>query len=228
MWTLSGTGFVSASGTKQSLKKDDLFIMPENMPHEYGNGQKDAEWTTCWITLTGKRINPFLADLGLDRFRVIKHAVPPRNHFKSLLRTAGRPALLGDLERAQTAFRILYELAALCQSKVSVNPENRFVKIAGWAKNNLGRGVNVDAMAQKAGLSRSHFSRQFTAAMGTGPAEFLLEARLDKARQLLSSTGMGLKAAGHACGFFDTAHFCRLFKSRTGMTPTLFRKQVVI
>lgn len=84
--------------------------------------------------------------------------------------------------------------------------------------------VNVDEMAASANLSRHHFSRIFKQETGLSPHQYLINIRLQHARELLSAQNVSLEDIASTCGFSSTSHFISTFKKETGMTPVNFKK----
>jgi AraC family transcriptional regulator len=80
----------------------------------------------------------------------------------------------------------------------------------------------VDDLARAAGMSPSHFSRQFRAAMGASPYRYLLRRRIERARDMLLAGSHRLGDVGLAVGFADQAHFSRAFKQLVGVSPRAF------
>jgi AraC-like DNA-binding protein len=68
-----------------------------------------------------------------------------------------------------------------------------------------------------------HFSRVFAKVTGRRPQEWIIEARLARARQLLAETGLTVSQIAEALGFRDVFFFSRQFTQRTGQTPTAYR-----
>ncbi len=83
--------------------------------------------------------------------------------------------------------------------------------------------IGVDEMAEKANLSRYHFSRQFKKYMGVPPADFIHKLRMDKAVNLLQSDSMPVYAVAKQCGFESSSYFCRAFVKEFGNSPNAFR-----
>ena len=84
----------------------------------------------------------------------------------------------------------------------------------------------LPALADLLHLSPSRFHHVFKEATGTAPMKFVQNMKLDQARQLLASTASTVAEIALRCGFDDTFHFSRLFKSRVGLSPIAFRKSL--
>jgi AraC family transcriptional regulator len=79
-------------------------------------------------------------------------------------------------------------------------------------------------MAAVARLSSYHFARQFRAATGLPPHQFVLARRVDRARQLLQGgDDSPLAQVAARAGFSDQSQFTRHFKRLVGVTPGRFR-----
>ncbi len=83
----------------------------------------------------------------------------------------------------------------------------------------------VATLAQRAGMSRSTFARQFTDAFKMSPMEFVAKTRLYHAAELLRSTKLPVKLVAASIGFSSRSHFSRAFRDAYGSDPTQFRKQ---
>ena len=79
-------------------------------------------------------------------------------------------------------------------------------------------------LAQKCHISEVYFRKLFLKQFGVSPRQFLLDLRLNNAKQLLSEGRLKSSAIAEKCGFSDAFHFCRTFKSKTGFTPTEYMK----
>jgi AraC-like DNA-binding protein len=83
--------------------------------------------------------------------------------------------------------------------------------------------VDLLTLANLAGLSLSHYSRAFKASTGLAPYQWQLQARVEKAKDLLVSTNKCLEDIAGTTGFADAAHFGRKFRQITGATPAAWR-----
>lgn len=83
---------------------------------------------------------------------------------------------------------------------------------------------SVTSLAKEAGMSRSAFAREFKAALGLTPMDFVTRVRLDLAHRLLLSTGIAVEGIAATVGFSSRSHFSRLFREHYGTDPSSFRR----
>jgi AraC-like DNA-binding protein len=87
------------------------------------------------------------------------------------------------------------------------------------------RSFSLDALAAEAGLSKFHFIRVFSRATGQTPHAYLVNLRVNRARELLA-VGTRPAEAAVAAGFADQSHLTRVFKRIVGVTPGLYARAV--
>ena len=75
-------------------------------------------------------------------------------------------------------------------------------------------------LALKLGISEVYLRKQFVAHLDLTPKKYILNMRIQKAKQMLSETALTVTEIAEKCGFGSLYHFCRSFKEKTGSTPT--------
>lgn len=88
---------------------------------------------------------------------------------------------------------------------------------------NIDGSLNVDRLAEVASMSARNFARIFTREMGMTPAEFVQNARVDRARKLLENSDVPVKTVAYNAGFRSERHMRILFKEKLGLTPAQYR-----
>ena len=83
--------------------------------------------------------------------------------------------------------------------------------------------LDVDDLAQAAGLSRAHFSREFRRAFGDSPHAYLLTRRLERAAALLQGTDRSVAEICFAVGLRSVGSFTTSFTRTYGTSPTAYR-----
>ncbi|MTB49999.1 helix-turn-helix transcriptional regulator [Lewinella sp. W8] len=81
-------------------------------------------------------------------------------------------------------------------------------------------GLNVEELADLAGLSLSSFYRAFKKEFGEAPHKWLMNRRLQAAYELLKNTDRSVTDICYQMGFKDVAHFSRRFKQHFGVPPS--------
>jgi AraC family transcriptional regulator len=102
--------------------------------------------------------------------------------------------------------------------------QRKLKTIVDYIMANLNGSPTVEQMAALAGLSPYHFARQFKAATGLPPHQFLINRRIEQAQQLLRERrAISLAEVAIGAGFSDQSQFCFHFKRIVGVTPKQFR-----
>jgi len=99
-------------------------------------------------------------------------------------------------------------------------------RIEEFVEAHLGDSSVVADLAALAKLSVFHFARQFKHSTGMTPHGYLVNKRLEKAKQILTATDLAIAVFAVVTGFSDQSLFTRRFGDMFGMTPAQFRKAV--
>ncbi|MEZ2224084.1 helix-turn-helix domain-containing protein [Rhizobium sp. RCC_161_2] len=87
----------------------------------------------------------------------------------------------------------------------------------------LDRDVSLAQLASNCGLSTSHFARAFARSTGIPPHRWLMQRRVDRAKELMRK-GTPLAEIALMCGFSDQSHLTRVFSQSVGLTPGRWRE----
>jgi AraC family transcriptional regulator len=103
-------------------------------------------------------------------------------------------------------------------------PRGRLRAVAEYIEEHLDAGLTLEQMAAPARLSAYHFARQFKAATGLPPYQYVILCRVERAKQLLQAgTDLSLAEVAAQAGFSDQSQFSHHFKRLVGVTPRQFR-----
>lgn len=83
----------------------------------------------------------------------------------------------------------------------------------------------LEVLAGEVGMSRAGLAKRFKDLVSRPMFEYLTQLRVQKARELLSQTSLPLYEIAARVGYESDVSFTRVFKKRTGLTPTGFRRR---
>ncbi len=81
------------------------------------------------------------------------------------------------------------------------------------------------ALAKMSGIGETYYRSIFLAVFHMPPARYIQKFRIDKAKELLVSSGGSIDQIAVATGFANASYFCKVFKSVVGITPTEFAEK---
>jgi AraC family transcriptional regulator len=85
--------------------------------------------------------------------------------------------------------------------------------------------LSLEELANAAGLSITHFSQMFRQSTGQSPHQFVLQHRIERAKEMLRAAENRVLDVAVACGFKSQEHFARVFRSVCGASPTEYRRE---
>ncbi len=97
-------------------------------------------------------------------------------------------------------------------------------KVLEYIAANLGRTVPLRELARVANMSTSALGKTFRRWTGGSITEYTASLRIRKARQLLEERALPIGEIALKLGFYDSCHFSRIFRKRTGISPREYRK----
>jgi len=103
-------------------------------------------------------------------------------------------------------------------------PRHKVRAVAAHVVGNLDRPIRVAELAAIVNISPHHFSRQFRAATGLAPHQYVHHCRMRRAAQLLIDTAMSVCSVAIEVGCVDQSHFANTFRRTFGCTPREFQR----
>jgi AraC family transcriptional regulator len=93
-----------------------------------------------------------------------------------------------------------------------------------FIRENLHRELSLSDLAGLAGLSRFHFARAFKRTTGFSPYQFILSARVERAKSSLANSDKSMFEISQSLGFGNQGQFAAAFRKWVGTTPSQFRR----
>ncbi|ADV81798.1 helix-turn-helix domain-containing protein [Terriglobus saanensis] len=107
----------------------------------------------------------------------------------------------------------------------SILPRHRLQRVLERMRDLRG-DLDLETLATESGYSRSHFLRMFRASTGCTPHRYLLQLRLERAKELMRQKSVSLIDIAALCGFSSHAHLSKMFRQIVGMPPSEYRRNI--
>ncbi|OHE68127.1 MAG: hypothetical protein A2Z99_03365 [Treponema sp. GWB1_62_6] len=134
--------------------------------------------------------------------------------------------LRGGAVASRTVLVAPREVVERDSTRIVVGSDRLVAQALSWIRANAHRGAGVEELVAALPACRRTVESRFKAGMGRTLSQALADARLDRAKRLLSSTDLPLDSVAEAAGFGSLQRFHIAFKDREGMSPGRWRKGV--
>ncbi|WP_055296486.1 AraC family transcriptional regulator [Coprococcus sp. AF99-45] len=103
--------------------------------------------------------------------------------------------------------------------------QSRLREMMQFIENHYKERISLERLAAEANISKSEALRCFKRGIGTTPVKYLIDYRLERAKELLCKTNDTIIRVAADVGIDNTSYFVRIFKKMYGMTPGAFREE---
>jgi len=221
-YIVEGEGFYETGGNVYPVSKGEIFVVYPGEPVKYYSSDPEKIRTFAWLGFSGSHAEQYLASIGIDRESLVQKRQGLR--FTETVREC-----LRYLEQSQTNIsQIMLDAFALkCLASLEPSGEapvsDRSAAYADMAvryiKDNYMDGINIADVVSYLNIERSYFYRVFTKRMGVSPQQYLVDYRLDRARELLQK-GTSVTDTAEAVGIKNIYGFSAMFKKKFGFPPS--------
>jgi AraC family transcriptional regulator len=181
-------------------------------------------------------------ELDSDRIELIekRRSTDPTLHHIAMALRAGVQSgavdrMYGEALSTALAVHLLREYgAAVLGPKRGYGglPRAKLVRAVEYIQDHLDTDLTVSRIAQAVYISPYHFTKLFKQSTGQSPHQYVVEARVRKAKELLTKGKFTISEAAYHVGFVDQSHLTRHFKRVFGLPPKRLlsrrRPQIVV
>jgi hypothetical protein len=212
-----GTGILKIGDKKFNFKPKDIICQPPGVPHsEYsGSGFQNIHFSVETFDGWGQTVPCFTDTVGNDYYNILIQLYR-EFHLKRKNWVNITGALLNVLYQYMLSWNIE-------KRKNPVVEELENILISNISNSNF----QVDRELGRIPMSADHLRKLFKKETGKTPLQYLIDMRMNYAKQLLKSQGYNLtiKEIANMVGFSDPYYFSRTFKKVTSITPTEWSKK---
>lgn len=209
---MEGQGSFTTADTQYTLQQGDIFVIHPGERTLYCASREDP-WKYCWLGFEAGQELEFL------RPSVIRNA-PVRRIFETVQNCENDPNADGRI------FSLLYELLWKLSghSDLGAKSANSYALYARtYLETMYMRPVSIQQIADILHINRRYLTGVFRQTYGVPPQLFLMELRLNKAREFLGR-GCSVAEAALLAGFTDASNFSKQYKAHFGVPAIRHRK----
>ncbi len=221
-YVLSGTGHVRVGDTEFCPRAGDAYFLPQGMPHLYGSNKHDP-FEKIWVNFGGKAVDDMIRQYGIEG----KFHFPALDISDLLLKMQYYTDHAGLSDRGEKCVSLLhaifYRLSASCEPKTREHATPVQAMLAYIDRHETDM-ISLEELAAVCKKSPSQAERLFKKETGMPPYRYILNRKIELARQLLRETGMSVRDISAYLSFSDEFYFSGLFRRKTGCSPTQYRQ----
>jgi AraC-like DNA-binding protein len=207
---------------RADLTASTLFWLFPGVPHSYGPDRRG--WQEIWLLFEGPAATAY-EELGyLSRTEPVVRLADPfgaRTLLDQLLDACREQRPGTEVEAAHAVQSLILGVHDQDDDRHAADDAAILASLRDGACSPL----SVHEHARRVGLSQSALRRAIRRSEGCSPKEYILRVRLNRAKELLADSDLTIAEIARKVGHDDPAYFTRMFTRRTGMAPSVFRRQ---
>jgi AraC-like DNA-binding protein len=218
-----GSGTFETAGMRAPVAAGSVMLLFPGVKHVYKPAY-EVGWTEYWVGFKG----PYA-----DKLRSLGFLSPDRPLYEIGLRNdilASFTRIL-DLVRSQeplyqirassAAIALVADILATDRKAAQFSHSESLVQKAKFLMEERIYGeINLGAICEVLCVSASHFNEVFKSYTAMTPYQYFIGIKMHKAKELLEGGAQTVKEVAFRLGFRDEHYFSRLFKSKTGVSPS--------
>lgn len=230
LYIIKGEGtLATAQGGTYNIHTGDMFLLFPDEWHSYRPSCATG-WEEYWIGFQGDNID-HRVEAGFFSKKSPVYKIGIDETIIGLYRNAIDTATRQEAYFQQLLAGIVNHLLGLmfmtaCKQRIMSSP--RMPDIIRSARNYMQEhtedDISMPDVAKYLHISYATFRHTFKKYTGLSPAQYFINLRLHRAKELLRSTEIPIKEISYRLHFENPEYFATLFKKRTGMKPSVFRK----
>lgn len=210
------------------LQEGDMFLLFPGEWHSY-HPLTDRGWKSHWIGFKGKNMDDRVRSGFLSPSKPIYH-IGYSAEIISLYKTAYQSAVEEKAYSQQLMAGIVNHLVGLMYSlerNIELDKDHAHVDMINRGRlrirEALESSLTIQQIAEELGVSYSNFRKQFKIYTGLSPAIYQQDLKLQRAKELLSTTDLSIKEIAYRLNFDSPDYFSAKFKAKTGRKPSDLR-----
>lgn len=223
--------FESSMGGVIEINEGDLFILFPNEWHRY-RPDPAVGWDEYWVEFDGDQARRIMNHPGFSKRQPVVCLGCDEKMLSLFME------IIENIERESSEFEHIiaaqtsHIVARLLASIRRTDPNPARAELVRRAcciiLEQSNQCIDFNQLARQLGLSLSGFRKQFRKVTGVPPGQYQQQIRINKACELLRQTVLPIGEIATRLGFESIFYFSRIFKHKTGLSPSDYRKRSLL
>ncbi len=222
-YVVSGKGYFNGHPVEAGK---GFLISPRMFEHYYPD--ENDPWTYLWIISDDPVMDVFFrmynpnTETGIFSFRN-KYVV---ENIIARMELETDPTFFSTAQLTEWFLNIYNNCINVPSERAPSSARRYYDFSVSYINSNLHLEGSVDELCRRLGISQPYLYKIFKEECGRSPKQYILDRKLLYAEQLLSETDFTVSEVATSVGFSDPLCFSRFFSKRTGLSPTVYRKEI--
>lgn len=219
-----GTGTLEIDGEEFHPSAGDLYFLPEGSRHRYWSDAHNP-WVKYWMNFGGVLGTELRRIFRVERLFLVRGFSRPELFLDALHQFRKHPEFIHTRTGPEFLTAVITTMAADlagAAGKPAISEEGELLR-ARLDAAVFGTVPSLEELAVAISKSCAQTIRIFRRDFGETPLQYLLDRKMEAARELLASTRTPIKELAAMLGFTDPYHFAALFRRRNGLPPGRYR-----
>jgi len=229
VYITSGEGIFSCDGETYQVKPGCVMLVLPGLKHSY-KPLFETGWQEYWVGFKGVYFSRLLEEGRLSAEHVFFETGLHNSLISIFSQIFDEVRNQRPLYQLKTCALIMSLVAEVLTRERRKEQPNYFEKIVAKAKymmeSNVYGAINLPAISEQLGISTSRLNEVFKTYTSMTPYQYYIHIKIHKAESLLELEDISVKEAAYRMGFEDQYYFSRLFKNKTGVSPSDWKKYI--
>ncbi|MDR2470934.1 MAG: AraC family transcriptional regulator [Treponema sp.] len=222
----AGEGSFTAEGINRRVTPGSILLILPGMMHRYAP-DFETGWSEYWVGFNGRYFTGLHKEGILSRDHVFFQIGLYDSFFLTFNHIFDEVKTQQPLFQLKACIGIMELLGEILSRERRMEQPNYYQKIVEKAKylmeTNIYGAINLAYISDKIGVSTSRFIDVFKTYTSMTPYQYYMHIKLHRAENLLEND-VPVAEVAHRMGFEDQSYFSRLFKHKTGVSPSRWKR----
>ena len=223
-YVIDGSGTFYCGTKKYTVNKGQIFVI---FPRTIVKYQADSQnpWHYSWVTFTGEDAKEILSGAGLTLRNPVA-TIKSRTEALEALRAMPSERTAELSENLKFSARLYDFFSAIIPRESAEITKSAYLTTATrFIKAHYIEDITVDSVASHVGIGRKYLFTIFKELLGTSPKDYITDYRIKRAEEYLLNETLSIGSVAYSVGYRDSLAFSKIFKSKTGLSPSEYREK---